>query len=243
MTALSDILNRAKGDRSVDQMIDAARKNGAEVDSNARGNIYKALKGDHAQSPTDRTLRMWAAVFGVTPIELREAAGRPPGELGPWVPTDEAGQLSQPIREALDGLIKAIVREGATGLQVPTVTAGHPDYRFTAADGTAEVLELKGQPRNKSVQSLGRGLAPGATKLVVVVHYLGLSQQDPAVAATLLAQDGARGANVDKPTWLAALEELANAVPEDRVAELPEAAAARRNPGRGPAGPTLQPAD
>jgi len=55
-----------------------------------------------------------AAGFGVDVRELRRLAGRPPGELGPYVPTAEASSLTQPQRNALDQLIKAFVSEGGS---------------------------------------------------------------------------------------------------------------------------------
>lgn len=112
MTALSDLLNEAKGDHSVDYLMEEARKRNVTVKDSDRSLIYKVLSGDHARNPRDSTLRLLAEVFRLKVVDLREAAGRPRGELGPWKPVDEAAQLSQPIRDAFDELIKVIVREG-----------------------------------------------------------------------------------------------------------------------------------
>ncbi len=121
MTPLAKLLNLAKGDRSVDTLIADARKRGVPVPESARGNIYKALDGKHAKTPTDRVLTLWAEVFRLNVQDLREAVGRPRGELGPWVPPDEANQLNEEQREALGALIKAIVRGGGEGEQTPAI--------------------------------------------------------------------------------------------------------------------------
>ncbi|WP_436699919.1 hypothetical protein [Nocardioides sp. BYT-33-1] len=139
MTALSDLLNDAKGDRSVDQLIQAARDRGVEVSDTARANAYKALKGRHAKNPTDNVLTVWSEIFGVPVTELRKAVGKPAGELGPWVPVSEAGQLSQDIRNALDDLIKAIVKEGG-GAHGAAATSEPP------GEGGGSVVQLPPRP-------------------------------------------------------------------------------------------------
>lgn len=112
MTALSDLLANAKGDQSVDVLIDKAEKaTGATLD---RSVIYRALKGEHAKTPREATLQSLSDVFGVDVRKLREAVAMPAGELGPWSPTPESARLDRHQRKALDQLIKAIVRaEGA----------------------------------------------------------------------------------------------------------------------------------
>src|SRR5690349_17205760 len=94
VTALSDLLVAAKGDRSVDDLIAAAEKRGAELEPTFRATAYKALKGDHAKSPRESTLRQLCQVFGLDIRRVREAVQKPPGELGPWTPTPEADRLS-----------------------------------------------------------------------------------------------------------------------------------------------------
>lgn len=121
MTALSDLLNAAKGDRSVDRLIEAAEKRGHVVD---RGTVFRALNGDHAKRPREETLSAFAAVFELDIRKVREAADRPAGELGPWVPTSEAAQLDRDQRTALDRLIKTIVRGGAEDARPATNTKG-----------------------------------------------------------------------------------------------------------------------
>lgn len=90
MTALSDLLNEAKGDATPDDLIREARRRGVDVSPSARSNMYKALNGQHAKQPKDATLQLYAAVFRVDVRTLRNAVGRPAGELGPWIPPEES---------------------------------------------------------------------------------------------------------------------------------------------------------
>lgn len=116
MTALSELLNEAKADRSVDDLILSAEKRlGREINPTFRSTIYRALDGSHAKRPREETLQLFADVFELDVREVRTAASRPAGELGPWVPVAEAAQLSQPVRNALDQLIKAIAEGGEVG--------------------------------------------------------------------------------------------------------------------------------
>lgn len=110
MTALSDFLNDHKGeDFNVDARVAAAAKDGHAID---RATVFKVLNGDHARNPREATLAALAAVFELDVRDVREAAGKPRGELGEWKPTSESARLNQEQRDALDLLIKSIVREG-----------------------------------------------------------------------------------------------------------------------------------
>lgn len=109
MTALSDLLNDAKGDRNIDLLIEAAEERGHMID---RGTVYRALAGEHAKRPREQTLTALSEVFGLDVRKVREAADRPAGELGPWDPTPESAQLDRDQRAALDRLIKTIVQGG-----------------------------------------------------------------------------------------------------------------------------------
>lgn len=143
VTALSDKLNAAKGDVSIDRLIAAAEKrSGREIPATARAGIYKALNGQHAKNPREDTLRLWAEVFELDVRDLREAAKKPRGELGPWQPVAESARLDQDQRTALDLLIKAIVRGGAEDAYGPAAnTDGDPD----AGGGEA----IKFEPPNR----------------------------------------------------------------------------------------------
>ncbi|NYE69615.1 hypothetical protein [Microlunatus parietis] len=110
MTALSDRLAQAKGDRSIDDVVARAQEQGHRIDRSA---VARYLKGEHGPRPRLETLAALAAGFDLDARELRVLAGRPPGELGPYVPTSEAASLTAEQRDALDQLIKAITRSAA----------------------------------------------------------------------------------------------------------------------------------
>lgn len=97
-----------------------------------------------------------------------------------------------------------------------------------------ELIRLLALPKKRGGGAHGDSAAPtndpgsGPADLLVR-RYLKQADGDPAVAAQLLAHDGAKGANVDEDSWNAALEELADAVPDSQVRNLPDEVAARRN--------------
>ena len=109
---LSTYLANAKQDRSIDDIAEAARRGGHEV---SRSVVAKYLRGEHGRRPPESTLAGLAAGFGVDVRVLRRLAGRAPGELGPYVPTEEASSLTQQQRDAINQLIKAFVNEGGSG--------------------------------------------------------------------------------------------------------------------------------
>ncbi len=154
MTELSELLLKAKGDRSVDQLIAEAERHGSEINHTARSGIYKALKGEHAKSPRDSSLRLWARVFGLDVTRVREAADRPAGELGPWTPVEEAAQLDRDQRIALDQLIKTIVRGGvARGGTIATSKEPGEDpdnvYDFDDYEAARDVGNTTRRPRGE----------------------------------------------------------------------------------------------
>lgn len=107
MTRLSDFLNLMRDGRSVDAMVEAAWKDGHDIN---RATVYRYLKGDEPKNPPEPVLQALASAFRVDVRDLRVLAGRPAGELGPYEPPSEAARLSKEQRAALDQLIKAIVR-------------------------------------------------------------------------------------------------------------------------------------
>lgn len=108
MTALSARLADAKGERSIDSIRDQAEREGHEID---RATIAKYVAGQHGPRPPEKTLQALATGLGVDVRELRRLASMPGGELGPYVPVSEAARLDRSQRQALDALIKTIVKE------------------------------------------------------------------------------------------------------------------------------------
>lgn len=70
-----------------------------------------------------------------------------------------------------------------------------------ALDMTAAEIVSRAQGRVRATEATSGSDA-------LVARYLAQADDDPATAASLLAHDGAKGANVDVFTWTAALEEL-----------------------------------
>lgn len=71
--------------------------------------VAKFLRGDHGPKPSEKVLLAFAVTYGIDPGELRELAGRPRG-AGQWTPPDEAASLTKWQQDALDELIRAMVR-------------------------------------------------------------------------------------------------------------------------------------
>lgn len=106
MSALSQRLADAKGERSIDDVKRQAEREGHQID---RSVIAKYVSGDHGPRPPEKTLAALAAGLGLDVRELRELAGRPAGEREPYVPTPESASLTREQRQALDRLIKTMV--------------------------------------------------------------------------------------------------------------------------------------
>lgn len=117
MTKLSDLLNEAiDGGVSVPAALKRMEDEGHDVD---RGQLYKAVKGQHAKHPTERVLKAWSAGFGISILKLRAAAGVPVGESDPYEPPAFADRLSGDQRKALNELIRTIVEAGTGHVASP----------------------------------------------------------------------------------------------------------------------------
>lgn len=106
MSKLSDRLAEAKGDRSLDDVVSQAEGKGHSVH---RATFAKYFAGDHAQNPRESVLKALADGLGLKVTELRQLAGKPAGELGPYHPPAVADRLNRDQRKALDELIRTIV--------------------------------------------------------------------------------------------------------------------------------------
>lgn len=109
MSRLSERLKEAKGDLSIDDIAKRASGKGSTI---KRSTVAKYLRGEHGANPPEETLAGLAAGLNLDVRELRELAGRPAGELGPYVPTPLSASLTTEQRKAIDDLIKAFVIEG-----------------------------------------------------------------------------------------------------------------------------------
>lgn len=108
--AVSHLLHAAT-EASPDALVAKADREGITV---SRSVIAKWRAGDIGPRPKDQTITAIAELHGVDVRRLREAIGRPPGELGPYVPDHRSASLTKGQRAALDRLIVTIV-EGDSG--------------------------------------------------------------------------------------------------------------------------------
>lgn len=141
MTALSDRLNQARGDESTDTIAERATRAGHPID---RSVVFRALNGEHAKQPRESTLQALAAGFNIPVQELRELAGRPPGEPEPWTPPAVSASLTRDQRAALDALIKAIVHTDANpAAETPTDEVPPAILHIAARRGVSEGEQLR----------------------------------------------------------------------------------------------------
>lgn len=131
MSALSDRLAEAKGDRSIDAIAAQAEQRGYRID---RATVGRYIQGKHAKEPPEHVLEALAEGLGVDLRELRELAGVPRGELGQYEPPAESARLNHEQRQAIDHLIKAIVKEKDDDAQKMNSAAGEATEPGSAAD-------------------------------------------------------------------------------------------------------------
>lgn len=173
VSRLSDRLVEAKkaGGWTNDQIVDRARRLGHQIDRSA---VSRYLAGAHGSAPRESTLAALAAGLGVDVRELRSLAGRPAGELGPYVPTPLAASLTRRQRDALDVLIKAFVSEEEVG------DVGNP--RQKSIELGEALRNLEDPPSNvhqlpraaRTIEGGGRG-----KRLKEEADRLGEESQDP----------------------------------------------------------------
>lgn len=182
-----------------------ARKRGHAL-SDASATAYFA--GRHG-TPDDATIAAFSEVLRIPESEIRKAAGvTAVGE--PWIPPQSSRYLRDDQRAALEQLISTMVeREEGGG----------------AHDGAA----AKTQAASAADPVIDPAVGTGGFTALIVKRYLKQAEGDAATAASLLAHDGAKGANTDPGTWNAALGELFEMIPPEKDLELPEDVAARRS--------------
>lgn len=115
MSALSDRLTRARGDRGVREIGRSVAKKYDVGEST----VIPYFSGKHG-APQDRVLVALANELSLDIEELRTLAGLPAGERDPYVPPPVANLLSRRQRDAIDELIRSFVdteggRDGVEG--------------------------------------------------------------------------------------------------------------------------------
>ena len=102
--AVWNLLHEAQPSMTINGLMRKAERDGIDIGRTA---VAKAQRGDVQATTRDSTMQAIADLYGVDVRHLREAAGRPRGELGPYVPDHRAASLTSRQREALDRLIAA----------------------------------------------------------------------------------------------------------------------------------------
>lgn len=111
VSKLTERLAEAKGDRSIDDIARRATDLGHRL---SRSTVAKYLRDEQGGRPPVSTIDALAAGFAVDARELRRLAAMQSGELGKWTPPTESSALTRDQRDALDSLIKSIVRQGGS---------------------------------------------------------------------------------------------------------------------------------
>lgn len=107
MSALSDLLTQAKGDRTVR---DVGRSVAKKYDV-GESTVIPYFSGKHG-NPKDRVLVALAHELDLDVRDLRTAAGLPRGEREPYSPPESANLLSTRQRRAIDELINSFIETG-----------------------------------------------------------------------------------------------------------------------------------
>lgn len=131
MTALSVLIGGSKirPARAIERIAKSA-----EHEMN-KATVYRYVDGDHPERPKEKYLQALAYGFDLPITEVRKAASAAPGELGPWTPPLESGQLSKPVRDALNDLIITLAKEGSG--------RGKPAKKTTRARGSGKQAGTK----------------------------------------------------------------------------------------------------
>lgn len=133
MTELSDLLQGAV-DRGTTPVEALARiqKAGLKAD---KGQLYKALKGDHAEHVTEPILEAWAFGFGLDIRDLRRAMRVPIGEKVPFTPHPLANRMSRDQRKAVNNIIRVLVESATDATSVrPPEDVDAEDLTLPAAE-------------------------------------------------------------------------------------------------------------
>jgi transcriptional regulator with XRE-family HTH domain len=144
VSALSKRLQSAKADRSIDDIVRLAERAGHKIH---RSVVARYLNGEHGPRPSDKALAALAAGFGVDVRELRTLADMPPGELEPWEPTPESVRLNREQREALNQLIRAIVRGGSDAWSEPRKKTREPGVGVSKPIPLGQETEQQPRPQ------------------------------------------------------------------------------------------------
>lgn len=115
MSALSDRLRDAAGSKTYDEIVELTEQVGMAL---GKGTVHRLLTGTHGRVK-QATLAAIAKALGLDERELRVLADRPAGDLGLYIPTENARSLTKKQRDAIDQMIDAFVGGDIGGLAAP----------------------------------------------------------------------------------------------------------------------------
>lgn len=168
MSELSDLLRNAKGDASYEAIAAKARRAGHKLSASA---VAKYVRDEQKGQTPDETLAAFAAGFDLDVRDLRQAADRPRGELGPYVPDSRANSLTKNQRDALDRLIVSIVEAERGGVSEQASTTENDRAEGSSANESPghdrptgrqmrEEFERKPERRDDATATDERGVPP-----------------------------------------------------------------------------------
>lgn len=143
VSALSELLKSNRYGIEARQAAAKAAELGVDL---KQGTIAGYFAGTNKSRPSEKTMKALAEVLAIPLEKIREAAGVPIGETDPYMPPPEANRLSSNQRQAIDQLIRAIVRpvyeveatasgEGTATATVTAVGESHEDTSTQDAPG------------------------------------------------------------------------------------------------------------
>lgn len=136
MSALSDLLNSYKGDRSVRAIGRACVKYGVGVST-----VTPYFNGSHGLNPPEEVLYALSMVMPLDIGRLRAAANVPRGEEEPYVAPLEANRLNYTQRKALDELIRSF-----TGTQASAPPQQRQQVQQSSVVDAGPELDTSAQP-------------------------------------------------------------------------------------------------
>ncbi|MBY4381821.1 helix-turn-helix domain-containing protein [Rhodococcus fascians] len=144
MSALSELLKSNRYGIEARQAAAKAADLGVDL---KQGTIAGYFAGTNKSRPSEKTMKALAEVLEIPLEKIREAAGVPIGETDPYMPPPEANRLSLNQRQAIDQLIRAIVRP-VYEVEVTASGEGTATATVTVVGESHEDTSTQDTPRN-----------------------------------------------------------------------------------------------
>ncbi|OZC80254.1 hypothetical protein CH274_13545 [Rhodococcus sp. 06-418-5] len=191
MSALSELLKSNRYGIEARQAAAKAAELGVDL---KQGTIAGYFAGTNKSRPSEKTMKALAEVLAIPLEKIREAAGVPIGETDPYMPPPEANRLSSNQRQAIDQLIRAIVRpvyeveatasgEGTATATVAVVGETHEDQGTQDATSDPQIDGEAGSRRASiaAVKSTDRTDGNQGSNVVRPAHWGDSSVPPPSL--------------------------------------------------------------